>query len=110
MAECAADGAGRTARSTDTMEGFDMRIGLIGGLALGGALLCPCAGSGPPRHAHERGRHGPQETGAPQPEPVVSAEVFLFLPYDSDHDHRLTGTELQAAIAGTWREVAGSRS
>jgi hypothetical protein len=44
------------------------------------------------------------------PTPVLTPDVFLLLPYDADRDHRITKSELGAAIAGNWHDLAGSRS
>jgi hypothetical protein len=81
----------------------------LAGLALCGLLLAACASEEAAEgHRVEGRRHG--QGGMAQAAPVISADVFLLLPYDGDHDHRLTKSELNAAIAGSWREVAGSRS
>jgi len=80
----------------------------LAGLALCGLLLAACAShddEGPVHHAG--GGHHAQGYA---PTPVIAADVFLFLPYDADHDHRLTKAELAAAISGSWHELAGGRS
>jgi EF hand len=69
-------------------------------LALCVLVLTACASEAP--RAMPMGRMA-------APAPVISADVFLFLPYDGDHDHRITAAERDAAIAGAWKEAAAGR-
>ena len=88
-------------------------IKTIAQAALCGWLLCGCASTEspePPRYGYHGGHHPRNPKQGRAPDPVISADVFLFLPYDSDHDHHITKSELAAAIAGNWRDVAGSRA
>jgi hypothetical protein len=84
----------------------------IAALALCGLLLAAgaraAAAAPPSRHRHHR-ENSDQVPRVP-PTPVLTPDVFLLLPYDADHDHRITKSELNAAIAGNWRDLAGSRT
>ena len=79
-------------------------------LALCGVLAAGCAEDrGPPADAHHAGKRaqGQRQTAAVA---RITPEVFLFLEYDADHDHRITKDELKSAIDTSWRQLAKGRS
>jgi uncharacterized membrane protein YgcG len=77
-------------------------------LLLTGLLLTACA-SEPAGPSHPAGGGHHHNAGSADGERTVSQEAFLFLPYDADHDHRITKAELNAAIAGSWQQLAQGR-
>lgn len=78
----------------------------VAALLLISLTACATPGPGGPSRKPHGHHDGPGER---MPWHEVLPDVFLFLPFDADHNQRITKTELSAAIESLWATVSKGR-
>ena len=84
---------------------FHVTSGLMA-LAACAVILAGCAGGPKPSHGHHSGHDRGRGDGGYH---EITPDVFLFLPFDADHDNKFTKAELAVATETLWRQVARGR-
>ena len=79
----------------------------LGPLLCGLLALAGCAGGEKPEHGGHH--HAGGGKGGGMSPTGLNPDILLFLPFDADHDHRITKVELGQAIETTWASIAHGR-